>query len=68
MEALPDWDLANQSPPDYHRRSAHYLVSLQQWAMGRDDCAGVGLCPSAAWRVVCNDGAQVLGDSDGHLR
>jgi hypothetical protein len=50
------------------RRSAHHLVSLQQWAMGRDDCAGVGLCPSAAWRVVWDEETQILGDSDLHLR
>ena len=36
--------------------------------MGRDDCAGVKLCPSAAWHVVCNDAAQILGDSDGQVR
>ena len=43
-------------------------MNLQQWAMGRDDCAGVGLCPSAARHVVCDDGAQILGGSDCHLR
>lgn len=37
-----------------------------QGAAGRntaaqDHCAGVGLCFSAAWRVVCGDGAQILG-------
>jgi len=36
--------------------------------MRRDDCAGEGLCSSAAWRVVCNDGAQILGDSDCRFR
>ncbi|OLP05084.1 hypothetical protein BLL52_3904 [Rhodoferax antarcticus ANT.BR] len=36
--------------------------------MGRDDCAGVGLCSSAAWRVVCDEGAQIPGNSDFHLR
>jgi len=50
------------------RRSAHCLVNLQQWVMGRDDCTGVGLCPSAARCVVCDYGAQILGDSDCHLR
>ena len=29
--------------------------------MGCDDCAGVELCPPDAWRVVCDDGAQILG-------
>lgn len=31
---------------------------------GRDGHAGVGLCSLAARRVVCDDGAQILGDSD----
>ena len=35
--------------------------------MGRDDCTEIALCPSAAWRVVCDDGVQILGDSDCHL-
>jgi len=36
--------------------------------MGRDDCAGVGLCSKAAWRVVWDDGAQIFGDSDDQYR
>jgi len=36
-------------------------VNLQQWAMRLDDCAGVGLCSSAVWRVVCDDEAQYWG-------
>ena len=36
--------------------------------MGCDDCAGVELCPPDAWRVVCDDGAQIPGDSNCHLR
>jgi len=36
--------------------------------MGGDDCAGVGLRPSAARGAVCNDGAQIPGNSDCHLR
>jgi len=32
-----------------------------------DGCAGLGLCSEAAWCVVFDDGAQILGDSDGHL-
>ena len=34
---------------------------------GSHDCAGVGLCSSAAWCVVWDDGAQILGDSDCQL-
>ena len=41
---------------------------LGEFAMCRDDCAGVGLCSSAARRMVCDDGAKILGDSDCHLR
>jgi hypothetical protein len=36
--------------------------------MGRDDCAGVGLYSSAARHMVCDDGAQILGDSDCYFR
>ena len=36
--------------------SAHYAVNLQQWAICRNASAGIGLCPSAARSVVCNDG------------
>ena len=43
-------------------------MNLQQWAMGRNACAGVALCSSAARCVVCDDGAQILGDSGCHLR
>ena len=35
-------------------------MNLQHLAMGRDDCAGVGLCCLVARRVVCDDGAQLF--------
>ena len=48
VKAEPGWDMTSQSPPDYPTISA----LPGEFAIGRDDCAGVGLCPSAAWRVV----------------
>ena len=41
---------------------------LGEFAMGRDDCAGVGLCSEAARCVVCDALVQILGNSDCHLR
>lgn len=35
--------------------------------MGRNACDGVGLCPVATRRVVCDDGALILGDSGCHI-
>lgn len=46
------------------RRSGRYLMNLQ-W--GRNASAGVVLCSSAARCAVWNNGAQIFGDSNGHL-
>ena len=53
----------------YHRPITPTISALLgEFAMGRDDCAGVGLCSSAARRGVYADGVQILGNSDFHLR
>lgn len=52
-----------------HYPTTPTISSLRgEFAIGRNDCAGVGLCSSAARSVVCDDGAQILGDSDCQFR
>ena len=43
-------------------------MKLLNWRMVANGTVGGGLCSSAARYVVCDDGAQSLGDSDCHRR
>ena len=52
-----------------HRQTTPTINALLgEFAMGRDDCAGVGLCSEVARCVVCDALVQILGNSDCHLR
>ena len=52
-----------------HRQTTPTISALLgEFAMGRDDCAGLGLCSEAARCVVCDALVQILGNSDCHLR
>jgi hypothetical protein len=53
VEALPDWDLANQSPPAHHADQRTTWRTSQVW---RHQSAGIGLCRWAASAVHCGAG------------
>ncbi len=57
-DAMPDWDMTNQSQPDDQR-----TVWCTCNGRRRSHRGGVGLCPCAAQRVMCDEGVQILGQS-----